>query len=118
MPKKPKKPTPPPTNPGAFKTGLEDDVEHQPPAPTFLTDEEITKRNAESRELSLAIGRSRIKWCDDQAKLAFAQRFAAFAAAAKDLATQGSFPAIDDIRNQLLRELTVMGRELHEARLA
>jgi hypothetical protein len=47
-----------------------------------------------------------------------AQRFEAFASAGASLKTLGGFPAIELISNAALNELTVLARELHDARIA
>lgn len=50
--------------------------------------------------------------------LARAQRIEALATAAVQLRSLGAFPAVEGNVSQLLSEITVLTREMHEARVA
>lgn len=79
---------------------------------------EQKKEHAEYRRLMVAGGVALLAMAEEQSKTFIAQRFAHYSAAVKDLGALGSFPAIEQVRQQLINELVVMGRELHESRVA
>lgn len=70
------------------------------------------------RALMLDGARALLVLAAEQTATLRAQRFLAFAQAVAALKTLGGFPAIELIYNAGLNELTVLSRELHNARVA
>ena len=79
---------------------------------------ERAAQKATERVLMLEGASALLKLVEQQVLTLRAQRFEAFASAVASLKTLGGFPAIELISNAGLNELTVLARELHDARIA